>query len=185
MSALKYLPNLITIARIISVVPVAWLLWIGSYHTALILLVLAGLSDGLDGYLARRYQWFTPLGALLDPLADKLFIVTIMLVFGFKGFLPWWIVWLIFGRDVLIVAGAMLYRWVTGALEMRPLFISKVNTALQLILLAATLLHVGFYPLPQGVIDNLELLVATSTIISGAAYVFFWSYYAFANKKQV
>ena len=87
MSALKYIPNLITITRILSVVPVAWLLWIGSYQAALVLLVLAGLSDGLDGYLARRYQWFTPLGALLDPLADKLFIVTIMLVFGFKGFL--------------------------------------------------------------------------------------------------
>lgn len=184
MSALKYIPNLITIARILSVVPVAWFLWIGSYHAALVLLILAGLSDGLDGYLARRYQWFTPLGALLDPVADKLFIVTIMLVFGFKGILPWWIVLLILGRDVLIVGGAIAYRWVTGALEMKPLFISKVNTALQLILLAATLLHVGFYALPQKVMDNLECLVAASTIISGAAYVFFWSYYAVMNRER-
>ena len=185
MSALKYIPNIITIARIISVVPVAWCLWVESYKTALLLLILAGLSDGLDGYLARRYHWFTRLGALLDPVADKLFIVTIMLVFGFKGFLPWWIVWLIFGRDALIMGGAVIYRWVTGALEMKPLFISKVNTALQLILLAATLLHVGFYPLPQTVMDNLEWLVAASTIISGAAYVFFWSYDAFANRERV
>lgn len=184
MSALKYIPNIITIARIISVVPVAWLLWIGSYHAALVLLILAGLSDGLDGYLARRYHWFTRLGALLDPVADKLFIVTIMLVFGFKGFLPWWLVWLIFGRDMLIMGGAVVYRWVTGALEMKPLFISKVNTALQLILLAATLLHVGFYTLPQIVMNNLEWLVAVSTILSGAAYVFFWSYYAFTNRGR-
>lgn len=184
MSALKYLPNLITIARIISVVPVAWLLWQESYRAALVLLILAGLSDGLDGYLARRYQWFTRLGALLDPVADKLFIVTIMLVFGFKGFLPWWIVLLIFGRDLLIIGGAVVYRWVTGALEMKPLLISKVNTALQLLLLAATLVHVGFYALPQTLIDNLEWLVAASTILSGAAYVFFWSYYAWVNQKR-
>lgn len=185
MSALKYIPNIITIARIISVIPVAWCLWVGSYNTALILLILAGVSDGLDGFLARRYNWFTRLGALLDPVADKLFIVTIMLVFGFKEFLPWWIVWLIFGRDMLIMGGAVAYRWVTGSLEMKPLFISKVNTALQLILLAATLLHVGFYTLPQAFIDNLELLVAASTIISGAAYVFVWSYDAFANRERV
>lgn len=184
MSALKYLPNIITIARIISVVPVAWLLWNAHYQAALVLLILAGLSDGLDGYLARRYQWFTRLGALLDPVADKLFIVTIMLVFGFKGFLPWWIVLLIFGRDLLIIGGAVVYRWVTGALEMKPLFISKVNTALQLLLLATTLIHVGFYTLPQTVIDYLEWLVAASTILSGAAYVFFWSYYAFVNPKH-
>lgn len=184
MSVLKQIPNIITIARIISVIPVAWCLWIGSYNIALILLVLAGLSDGLDGFLARRYNWFTRLGALLDPVADKLFIVSIMLVFGFKGFLPWWIVWLIFGRDMLIMSGAVLYRWVTGALEMKPLFISKVNTVLQLILLAATLLHVGFYALPQTVMDNLELVVAASTIMSGAAYVFFWSYDAFANRGR-
>lgn len=185
MSALKYIPNVITIARIISVVPVAWCLWFGFYKVALILLILAGLSDGLDGFLARRYQWFTRLGALLDPVADKLFIVTIMLVFGFKGFLPWWIVWLIFGRDVLIMGGAMVFRWVTGALEMKPLLISKVNTALQLLLLAATLMNVGFYALPQMFMDNLELVVAISTIMSGAAYVIFWSYYALTNRERV
>lgn len=184
MSLLRYIPNIITVLRIAAIVPICWLLWTGAYVPALVLLVLAGLSDGVDGFLARRNGWFTPLGALLDPVADKLFIVSITVLFGLKGDLPWWLVLLVLGRDVLIMGGALVYRWVTGNLEMKPLLISKANTALQISLLAATLLHTGFYALPEGLMQGLLFLVAVSTLLSGAAYVFFWTYYAFGKRGQ-
>ena len=92
---LHHLPNLITLLRIAAIVPICWLLWQDAYLPAFIYLVLAGLSDGLDGFLARRYGWFTPLGAVLNPLADKLFIVSLMILFAAKGSVPLWLMWLV------------------------------------------------------------------------------------------
>ncbi|MFN3785437.1 MAG: CDP-alcohol phosphatidyltransferase family protein, partial [Thiothrix sp.] len=86
----RQIPNIITVVRILAIGPICWLLWRDSYELALISLVLAGLSDALDGFLARRYGWFTRLGAILDPVADKLFVIAIFIVFGLKGSLPWW-----------------------------------------------------------------------------------------------
>lgn len=180
---LHHLPNLITLSRIVAIVPICWLLWQDDYVLAFVCLVLAGLSDGLDGFLARRYGWFTRLGAMLDPLADKLFIVSLMVLFALKGDLPMWLMWLVIGRDVLIVSGALLYRLVTGALEMRPLLISKINTALQILLLAVTLAHAGFYGLPQLLLAGLQWLVAATSLFSGLAYVWLWTYYALQNKE--
>ncbi|MEZ5479384.1 MAG: CDP-alcohol phosphatidyltransferase family protein [Thiolinea sp.] len=181
----EQIPNIITTLRIAAIAPICWLLWHDAYAEALVWLLLAGLSDGLDGYLARRYGWFTRLGAILDPIADKLFIVSITLLFGAKAYLPGWLVLLILGRDVVIVCGALAYRWVTGALDMRPLLVSKVNTALQILLLAVTLLHVGFYALPLLVTESLQWLVALMTVWSGAAYIFWWSYYALHKENGV
>jgi cardiolipin synthase len=181
---LHHLPNIITLLRIAAIVPICWLLWQDDYVPAFVCLVIAGLSDGLDGFLARRYGWFTRLGAVLDPLADKLFIVSLMILFAAKGSLPMWLMWLVIGRDVLIVSGALLYRLVTGVLEMKPLLISKINTALQILLLATTLLHIGFYALPPVIQEGLQLLVAATSLFSGLAYVCLWTYYAF-NKKEV
>lgn len=180
---LHHLPNIITLSRIAAIVPICWLLWQDNYLPALICLVLAGLSDGVDGYLARRFGWHTQLGAVLDPLADKLFIVSLTVLFAVKGALPMWLMWLILGRDVVIVSGALLYRLVTGALEMKPLLISKANTALQILLLAFTLLHLGFYTLPPVVLEGLQWLVAATSLFSGLAYVCLWTYYAFHNKE--
>ena len=128
----EQIPNIITVIRILSIAPICWLLWQEAYEWALTLLVLAGLSDALDGFLARRYGWLTRLGAMLDPVADKLFVVAVFIVFGLKGDLPWWLIALVMGRDVVIVLGAIAYRLFTGRLDMRPLIISKVNTGLQI-----------------------------------------------------
>lgn len=174
----EQIPNIITVIRILSIAPICWLLWKGSYALALVLLVLAGLSDALDGFLARRYGWFTKLGAMLDPVADKLFVVSVFIVFGLKGSLPWWLVTLVIGRDVVIVLGAVAYRLVTGKLDMRPLIISKLNTGLQIFLLAVTLLSVALYPLPGWFNQGLQWLVAVTTVLSGAAYILLWSRYA-------
>ena len=175
---MEQIPNLITIIRILSIAPICWLLWVDSYQLAFILLVIAGLSDALDGFLARRYGWFTKLGAVLDPIADKLFVVAVFLVFGLKGSLPWWLIALVIGRDVVIVLGALTYRVVTGQLEMRPLIVSKINTGLQIVLLAATLLHVAVIAWPQWFFVGLQWSVAVTTVLSGVAYVVLWSRYA-------
>ncbi|SEA95146.1 CDP-diacylglycerol--glycerol-3-phosphate 3-phosphatidyltransferase [Thiothrix caldifontis] len=174
----EQIPNIITVIRILSIAPICWLLWKGIYGFALALLVLAGLSDALDGFLARRYGWFTRLGAILDPLADKLFVVSVFIVFGLKGSLPWWLIALVIGRDVVIVLGAIAYRLVIGGLDVRPLIISKLNTGLQIFLLAATLLHVAIYPLPGWFNLGLQWAVAVTTVLSGLAYVLLWSRYA-------
>lgn len=181
---LQQIPNIITSLRIVAIVPICWLLLRDAYLTAFICLVLAGLSDGLDGFLARRFGWATPLGAILDPLADKLFISVLIIVFAVKGHLPLWLMWLVLGRDVLIVSGALFYRWLTGALEMKPLFISKLNTALQILLLAVTLLHVGLYALPLELREGLQLLVAVTSGLSGLAYVVMGIYYAFYKEAS-
>lgn len=177
----KQIPNIITVIRILSIVPLCWLLWKGQYSSALILLVLAGMSDALDGFLARRYGWITPLGAVLDPVADKLFVVSMFIVFGMKGNLPWWLVALVIGRDIVIVVGALAYRLVQGKLEMHPLMISKLNTGLQIMLLGFTLLHVALYPLPMWFNHVLQWGVAVTTFLSGIAYIILWGRYALIN----
>jgi cardiolipin synthase len=174
----EQIPNIITVIRILAIAPICWLLWRGSYALALILLVLAGLSDALDGFLARRYGWFTRMGAVLDPVADKLFVVSVFIVFGLKGSLPWWLIVLVIGRDVVIVLGALAYRVLTGRLDMRPLMISKLNTGLQIFLLAVTLLHMALYPLPVWFNMGLQWAVAVTTVLSGVAYILLWSRYA-------
>ncbi len=179
---LRQIPNIITLTRIVAIFPICWLLLHDDYATAFVCLMLAGLSDGLDGFLARRYGWFTSLGAVLDPLADKLFIISLIIVFAMKGYIPLWLMWLVIGRDIVIVSGALIYRWVTGVLEMKPLFISKLNTALQMLLLAATLMHVGLYTLAPEIREGLQLLVAATSLLSGLMYVFLWTYDAF-NKE--
>ena len=168
-----------------AIVPICWLLWQEAFVPAIYCLMLAGLSDALDGFVARRYGWASRIGAMLDPLADKLFIVSIMLLFGAKGYLPEWLVLLALGRDLLIVSGALLYRYVTGRLEMRPLLISKLNTAFQILLLLMTLLHVGFYPLPAGIMPGLQALVTVTMLFSGLAYVYWWTYYLLHKEVSV
>ena len=180
---MEQIPNIITVLRMFAILPICWLLWQDAFVPAIYCLIFAGLSDGLDGFLARRYGWATRLGAMLDPLADKLFIVSIMLLFGAKGYLPEWLVLLALGRDCIIVGGAILYRYITGTLEMRPLLISKLNTACQILLLLMMLLHVGFSPLSSGVILGLQALVTITTVFSGFAYVYWWTYYVLHRKE--
>lgn len=180
---MEQIPNIITVIRILSITPICWLLWEGSYAWAFLLLVIAGLSDALDGFLARRYGWFTPLGAMLDPIADKLFVVAVFLVFGLKGSLPWWLIALVIGRDALIVLGALAYRRLTGHLEMRPLRLSKFNTGVQIVLLAATLLQVALAPWPMWFFQGLQVLVAVTTVLSGIAYMVLWGGYALRKEK--
>ncbi|MGD8407117.1 MAG: CDP-alcohol phosphatidyltransferase family protein [Thiohalophilus sp.] len=181
---LRQLPNLISILRILLVLPVVWALLRGDYRTALVLFMIAGLSDGLDGYLARRYGWITRLGGLLDPLGDKLLMVCGYLTLGWIEALPGWLVGTVIARDGIIVGGTLAYRWLIGTVKTEPLLISKINTGLQIVLVLLVILSLaGLLELPL-LVKGLMYLVFVTTVMSGIAYVTLWSFRAWQAWPQ-
>ena len=171
----RNLPNIISVFRILLVPPVVWYLLQGRYDIALGLFLLAGFSDGLDGYLARHYHWTSRLGAILDPLADKLLMFASYLTLGWLQDLPVWLVAAVILRDVIIIGGSLLYRWLIGRVEFQPLWISKLNTVCQILLVALTLLILAGVPVLQPVQTVLVWVVLATTVSSGIAYVWVWS----------
>ena len=125
---LRHLPNLITCMRFILIGPILWALLTKCYPLAFYLFLIAGLSDGLDGLLARFFDWTTPLGALLDPLADKLLLMGSFIVLAYLQQIPVWLTIMVIGRDIWIMGGALLYRYWVGPLDYKPVWISKLNT---------------------------------------------------------
>lgn len=164
------IPNLISILRIILVIPIAYFLWYQQFLTALILFLIGGLSDGLDGFLARRYKWETELGVILDPMGDKLMMLTAYLLLGWHNLLPWWLVSLVISRDLILVLGTLLIRKWVGEIKIKPLFISKFNTVCQIALVLVVMLSqvMTLYPL---IVDSFLWLAAITTVMSGYAYI--------------
>lgn len=167
------IPNIISILRITLVVPIAYFLWYQNYLTALLLFLIGGLSDGLDGFLARRYKWETELGVILDPMGDKLMMLTAYLILGWHNLLPWWLVSLVIIRDLILVFGALLYRKFIGEAKLKPLFISKLNTVFQ-ILLVLLIMFSQVITLTPLIIDSILWLVVATTLMSGYAYINEW-----------
>jgi cardiolipin synthase (CMP-forming) len=168
------IPNFITVGRVILVPVVFWLLVSGRVQAAFFTFVVAGISDGVDGYLAKRYGWTTELGAYLDPLADKLLLVSIFVAMGVLGELPSWLVIGVVSRDILIVAAIMLSWLLDNPVRIRPLVVSKINTASQLILASTVLADVGF---DLGLVTLRWFLIWTTaflTLASLAAYMQAW-----------
>ena len=168
------IPNLISALRIILVIPAAWLMLVSRFDMALAVILIAGLSDGLDGYLARRFRWRSRLGGLLDPLADKLLILAVYATLGWLALLPWWLVALVLLRDVVIVTGAVAYHVLVASLEAEPSFISKFNTVAQ-ILLGLVVIAMQIEPfMPSQGVWLLMGLVTVTTLASGIDYVWRW-----------
>lgn len=180
---LKDIPNLISIARVILTVPVALLLLDERFAEALFLFFVAGVSDGLDGYLAKRYGWRSRLGSILDPLADKALLVTSYLCLAWVGLIPFWLVALVMGRDIVIVLGGLAFHWLVGRYEMSPTWISKINTTLQITLVLALVLANGVYPLPDVLIVALVYGVSVTTVLSGLDYTWTWGRRAFSIRQ--
>lgn len=170
----RYIPNFITGLRLVLVPPIGWLIIAGDYRTALVLFFVAGASDALDGFLARRYAWGTPLGAFLDPVADKALMMTSYVTIAWQGQLPWWLSAVVVLRDVVIMAGSLLYRRWTGELIMAPTAISKLNTLLQIVLVVLVLVDQGLYAVGRSMISVAVWLVAATTVASGLIYVGVW-----------
>jgi cardiolipin synthase (CMP-forming) len=168
------LPNIITFIRLGLLPVLLWTLAIRQYETAFWLFVAASLGDGVDGYLARKLNQMSRLGALLDPIADKLTILGIAWILATQGTLPVWIAALMSLRDLVIVAGALAYRQIVGSLEMAPTRLSKLNTVLEFLLLALALMLANQWIAAEPWLTPYLLVLAFSVIASGAQYVWVW-----------
>lgn len=173
--SLRFLPNAISIMRIVLVVPLVMAIVAGRYVEALVLLVLAGFSDGLDGYLAKTFDWRTRLGSLLDPAADKLLIVGTFVALTYVGLVPLALTVVVIARDLIIVAGALCYQWLIAPVEGQPALVSKLNTACQLAMLFFTLTGAAFGLPPAAGLVVLGATVVFTSVVSGLVYVLRWS----------
>lgn len=173
--SLRHLPNIISVARIILIVPVVWMLLTGQYTSAFWLFVIAGASDGLDGFLAKRFGWSSRLGGILDALADKLLLVSTFVCLWWLGVFPWWLVLAILARDLVIVTGATIYNFRIETVQPEPSVISKLNTFLQIALAAVGMVEIGFGGMPPWLLDGLVWSVMLTVVLSGAGYVREWS----------
>jgi cardiolipin synthase len=168
------IPNLITLGRILLVPIVVWAIWSGAMWAAFVLFLAAGVSDAVDGFLAKRFHMTTVLGAYLDPLADKALIVSIYVTLGIQAVIPGWLVILVVSRDIMIVGGVML-SWLVGSpMTVKPLLVSKLNTVAQIAFACVVLGSLGFGIEARMLTLLLMGLVAALTLLSVAAYVAEW-----------
>ena len=173
--SLSWLPNAISLLRIVLVVPIAILITRGEYGWALALFAVAGFSDGVDGYLAVRFNWSTRLGALLDPAADKLLMTALFVTLACQGLIPVWLAALVILRDVVIVAGALAYNYLIKPVPGEPTHISKLNTALQMLFVLFVISRAAF-AWPDEITNTLlGAAILVTVVISGVDYVLSWT----------
>jgi cardiolipin synthase len=172
---MRHLPNLICLVRIALVWPTLDALRGGAYWAALALFIVAALSDGLDGYLAKRFGWTSALGRILDPVADKLLLMSVFIVGAWLDLIPWWLSAAVVARDVMIGLGAIVYRLWFGPLHGRPTLVSKANTAVQLIYVALVLLRAAAGQPSPAVMEAAAFITLATTVISGAHYLLTFS----------
>jgi cardiolipin synthase len=171
---IQSLPNLITVGRIILVPVVIWAITSGNMLLAFWLFVAAGISDAVDGFIAKRFNAQTEFGAYLDPIADKALLMSIYVTLSIEGLLPRWIVIAVVSRDIMIM-GAVVLSWIMNKpVEIHPLIVSKLNTAAQIALAALVLASSGFKFDPGQLMSVLLVLAGGLTIVSAAAYLVEW-----------
>ena len=173
--SLSWLPNAISLMRIALIAPILILMLQGDFGWALALFVLAGFSDGLDGYLAVRFGWSTRLGGLLDPAADKMLITGMFITLAYTQQIPVWLAAVVILRDVVIVAGATTYHFIVKPVPGEPTRISKLNTALQMLFVLFVLSRAGFDWPDKITITVLGAAVLVTVVVSGVDYVWSWS----------
>jgi cardiolipin synthase len=169
--SLRFLPNLLCIFRILLVYPTAHGILQGHYSTVLALFALAAFTDGLDGFLAKRFGWATELGKHLDPAADKLLMVSTFVCMSVAGLVPWWLTALVLLRDVVIVLGAITYRVLFGPLHGNPTVPSKFNTLCQIAFCLAVISRAAYGWPGESLIVAAGALVFVTTSVSGLDYV--------------
>jgi len=173
--SLRWLPNAISLLRIALVVPILILMIRDQYGLALVLFWIAGFSDGLDGYLAVRFNWHSRIGALLDPIADKLLVAGTFVTLAYVDQIPVWMAVLVIFRDVVIVGGATVYNFLIRPVEGEPTRISKLNTALELLFILLVMSRAGFGWPDEIAVTVLGASVVVTVVISGLDYVIKWA----------
>ena len=178
------LPNLITCLRIVLVVPIIYALLEMRFNLTLLLFAIAGASDALDGFLARRFNWQSRLGAFLDPLADKILLMSSFYVLGWIEVLPIGLVAIVLVRDLVIMAGAASYYLLRGKLDFQPLLLGKLSTVLQVLCGLMAILAAGGWMEQPLLLTGLIYLTALLGLLSGIAYVVIWSKKFIGTKNQ-
>ncbi len=173
---LRHLPNTLCVLRMLLSIPVAWLLAQGEYAMTVVVFFIAAVTDAADGYLAKRFGWQSELGKALDPLADKLLLVTTFLTLAFLHWVPWWLAVLVVLRDVVITTGAIVYRVLYGPLtDAAPTLISKLNTLLQIAYAGGVVLALAIGWPWSWALQIAQWAVTLTTLVSGADYVLTYS----------
>ena len=171
---LNSIPNLISIIRIILIVPVLLLIYHESYDLALFLFLLAGLSDVLDGYLAKKFDWRTRVGALLDPVADKLLVAGTFIILTWLGLVPFWLAAIVVSRDIIIALGVFIYSFVYEPFHGEATKISKINTFLEILYVLIILSSEAFFWPSSTAIIITGSAVFVTVFISGLDYIMSW-----------
>ncbi|MFM1885023.1 MAG: hypothetical protein RL026_180 [Pseudomonadota bacterium] len=170
---MRHIPNLLCLLRIALVLPLVLAMTEGRHLSIIVLFSIAALSDGLDGFLAKRFGWTSDLGRVLDPVADKLLLMSVFITAAWLGIAPWWLTAVAVARDLVIGIGAIGFRLWFGRLHGRPTVASKLNTALQIVYLLAVIVASASdarFP-PAEILEALALVVLLTTVASGADYV--------------
>ena len=178
----KDIPNIISVIRILLVIPTVWLIYAGDYFYALIVFLIAGISDGIDGYLAKRFQWQSRLGSILDPIADKLLLVSTYFAMAWVELIPMWLLVAVLLRDIVIIVGSFAYHILIGQFEMAPSLISKFNTVMQILLIGAVL-SVQITEIPMWAINVFVYITLVTIMLSGLDYVIVWSRKALSSQQ--
>lgn len=166
----KQIPNAITIARMVAALPLLYFLIKGEDQIAFWIAMFAGLSDSIDGYLAKKFDWRTALGGLLDPIADKLLLSVCFIGLAWQQAIPLWLCALVLGRDVVIVTGAWVWWKTIGPFKPKPSLISKLTTFFQIVYVASLMANLAFAIFPVMFVQLLLWLVVAFTISSGLDY---------------
>ncbi|MFT6987427.1 MAG: cardiolipin synthase [Psychromonas sp.] len=172
---IKNIPNLLSLLRLLLAVPIFILIFREDYGAVLWVVFIAGMSDGIDGWLARKLDAISYFGAVMDPLCDKVLLLSTYIALVLVGLLPWWVIFLIALRDVIIVAGGVAYYWQFGRYTMQPSLLGKATTVVQIVF-ALMLLTQQIYPLFSKLTMDIGLGGVILTIfLSGGQYVYIWA----------
>jgi cardiolipin synthase len=166
----RQLPNIITMLRVALMPPLAYYLLIKNYPIALIIFMVAGASDALDGYLAKHFKWTSRFGAIADPLADKMLMLVSYSYLASEGYLPIWLLALVVGRDIFIVSAAYAFHKRFGPFDMQPSWLSKFNTTFQIFLVTLVMFSLVFTNIPSILKEVLIVIVAFTSLASGLQY---------------
>src|SRR5687767_13312363 len=181
---MRHIPNALCILRMLLVVPVAWLLFTDNYQLTLLVFAVAAATDGLDGFLAKRFGWTSELGKILDPLADKILLVGVFITLAFLGLVPAWLAAVAVARDVTITIGAITYNRLYGDLKGRATPVSKLNTLCQIVYLLVVVASHAAAISVEPLVTILGALVFVTTVVSGIDYVITYTRRAIEVSRQ-
>lgn len=183
---LKNIPNALTLFRLALIAPFLIYLYHQEYVGAFYTFMLAGFTDGLDGWLARHFHWQSFFGSFVDPLADKLLVASSFISLALIGVLPYWLVLIVFLRDLSLSLGVVAWYWfIQRQMRLEPTLLSKINTTLQLLLVTVCLFQLAYFKISQNLIELLIYLTASTTTITYVDYLWTWGKKAWSHNESL